>query len=559
MSNIFLELTLIVVLASLLSIIFKLLKQPAVLAYILAGIIIGPFAFFNIENHNLLTAMGQIGITFLLFILGLELRMKELRSIGKIALILGVSQIVFTAAIGYVICLLLGFSLISSLYVSIAITFSSTIIIVKLLADKKDLSSLYGKISVGTLLVQDFVAVLILVLLSGFQIESNSSLSFVNFGTALVKAFILFSVILFLSENIFPKLVDVVAKSQETLFLFSIAWVLGISSLVSSDLIGFSVEIGGLLAGLSLANSSEHFHIGTKMRPLRDFFIVIFFVSLGMEMGIRNIYLIMPPAIILSTFILIGNPIIVIVIMSLLRYSRRTSFLTGLTMAQISEFSLILVFLGKKIGHISEDTVSLMTAIGIITFTASSYMILNGNSLYKFFSRYLKILERKNLIDKNIENTAELANHVILVGAHRTGKCILYTLEDSDDQVAVVDFDPDIINKMKGKAVTCVFGDIIDQEVQEKIQLDKARLIISTVPDIEDNLVLLNEVKKKNKKTKIIVVAQDEKEMKALYANEADYVVMPHLSGGMHIAKMIKSENLEEMIGKMREKEIGFI
>jgi Kef-type K+ transport system membrane component KefB len=558
MESIFLEITIVVVIASVLSILFRMFKQPGILAYILTGILLGPLAFMHIENRELLAVMGQIGVTFLLFMLGLELKIEDLKSVGKTALILGVSQIAFTSIFGYMLCMIFGLGFVESLYISIALAFSSTIIIVKLLSDKKDLNSLYGKISVGFLLVQDFVAILILILLSGFQGETAGSVQMASFAIALIKAFILFSVILFLSKNIFPYAVDLIARSQETLFLFSIAWVLAMASLVSSDLVGFSVEIGGLLAGLSLANSSEHFHIVTKMKPLRDFFITMFFVSLGMEMQIGELGAILIPAIILSLFVLIGNPFIVLMIMSFMGYSSRTAFLAGLTVAQISEFSLILVFLGNRLGHVDDAAVSMVTLIGIITFTISTYLILNGNTVYKYMSGYLRVFEKKNNREKHMEFIAELKDHIVLVGAHRTGESILNALEDHHEKVTVVDFDPDIINKIKKKDIVSLFGDIVDQDIQEKIQLEHARLVISTVPDLEDNLMLLSEIKKKNKKTDIIAIAQDEEDTEILYEAGADYVVVPHMSGGMHIAQLVKSENLKETIREMKEKESSY-
>jgi len=551
MGSIFFEITIIICLASLLSVVFRLLKQPTILAYILTGVIVGPFGQLQFGNQEIFRTLAEFGITFLLFMVGLELKFNDIRSVGKIAVITGISQIVFTSIVGYAIALLLGFSSLAALYIAVALTFSSTIIIVKLLSDKKDLNSLYGKISVGFLLVQDFVAILILMVLSGFSRTNGTAISFVDFGIVLLKGFLLFAVIVYLSRNIFPRLTDIIARSAETLFLFSIAWAFFVSAVVSSAPIGFSIEIGGFLAGLALANSSENFQIAARIRALRDFFITIFFVLLGMNMLFTDIGAIFLPALILAAFVLIGNPIIVMVIMGFLRYRKRTSFFAGLTVAQISEFSLIVVFLGNKLGHIPNEVVALVTMVAVITFTVSSYMILGNNTLYRWLSRYLNIFERKDAHEEQIGNHKIFKEHIVLVGGNRIGQSILDALKGSGRSVVVIDFDPDIIKRLEGQNINSFFGDITDLDIQEIAQIESAKLVVSTVPDLEDNLLLVKGVRHKNQKVKIIVVAQDQGEAGELYKAGVDYVVLPHLAGGRHIAKVISENNIEN-IGRFK-------
>lgn len=558
MGNIFFEITIVLCLVAALSIIFKLLRQPLILAYILTGIIIGPFGQLQLGSKDFLQTMGEIGITLLLFMVGLELKLKELRTIGRVALITGIGQIFFTSVIGYFISMALGFSWIVSLYISIALTFSSTIIIIKLLSDKKDLNSLYGKISVGFLLVQDFFAILALILLSGFNSANSGSFFLADFTIAIIKGIILFIIVIYASKSILPKIVDKIAHSTETLFLFSIAWVFGMAAIVSSSFVGFSIEIGGFLAGLALANSTENFQIVARIKTLRDFFITLFFVILGVKMVFSNVASIWFPTIVFSLFILIGNPLIVMIIMGLMGYRRRTSFLAGLTVAQISEFSLILVFLGNKLGHLSSEVVSLVTLVGVITFTSSTYMILNGNKLYKYLNSYLRIFEKKSTKEQT-GNLEHLEDHIVLVGGNRTGQGILESLRDQlNEKIVVVDFNPDVIANLKDKGFITLFGDISDPYIQEKIQLEGARLVISTSPDIEDNLLLIEALNHINKSAKIIVIAQDQDEEKVLYKAGADYVVLPHLASGRHIAKMLEENNLEK-IESFKTKDLDFM
>jgi len=552
--NIYTELTLIIVLAAGLSIFFRFLRQPPVLAYILAGVILGPLGIIHLQGKEVITSLAEIGITLLLFMLGLELRFSELRSVGKVSIITGLAQIVFTSVVGYALSIFLGFTPITALYVSIALTFSSTIIIVKLLSDKKDLSSLYGKISVGFLLVQDFVAIIALIFLSGFTV--GGSLSPLEIFTIILKAVALFGWVILLSWHFLPYLINKISHSPETLFLFSIAWAFGLSALVTSPLIGFSIEIGGFLAGLALANSVENYQIITRVRPLRDFFITIFFVTLGTRLLISDFSEILVPGVILSAFVLIGNPIIVMIIMGVLGYRKRTGFMAGLTVAQISEFSLILMFMGNRLGHISDQAVSLVTFVGAITFVISTYMILNNNYLYKVLSPFLDIFERSNIKEKRVA-TEKIKDHVVLIGVRRMGEGILEALKkDEKTKIVAVDFNPDIVESLKEDGIISFYGDIADEEIQELAQIDKAKLIISTISDLEDNMLLLKNIKNLKKKPKVVLLALEKHEARELYKEGADYVVIPHIAGGHHLAKLLVDDNRIELIEKYREKDM---
>ncbi len=552
MEKIFFEITIVICIAAVLAIVFRFFKQPTVLAYILTGVILGPLAIIKIDAGEVMHSLGQIGITLLLFMLGMEIRLSKIRSVGRVALITGVGQILFTTAIGFLICVAMGFSPLASLYMALALTFSSTIVIVKLLSDKKDLNSLYGKIAVGVLLVQDFVAIIALILLSGFQ--RGELISALGLGLLVLKAVVLFGWVIVFSNTLMPKIVDKIAGSSEVLFLFSIAWAFSLAALVSSPFIGFSVEIGGFLAGFALGNSSENFQIVAKVKAVRDFFITIFFVTLGMSLGFDNISRIWLPASILAVYVLIGNPIILMAILGFLGYRKRTSFLVGLTVSQISEFSMIVVFMGFKLNHVQNDVVSIITVAGTITFVLSTYMILHGNLLYKKLSPFLDIFERKSVHEQVIE-IEKLTDHVILVGANRMGETILDALLKTEHKVIVVDFDPDVIARLRDRKVNCLFGDVADFEIQEKINLSRARLVISTVPDVEDNLLLLEGLAKLNKKATVVVCALEKEYARILYKAGADYVVLPHLAGGRHLAKMLVDKNHLEIIEEYKVKD----
>lgn len=551
MGNIFFEITLVLIIASFFSIVFKFLRQPPILAYILTGIAIGPFGGLQLEGKEFLQLMGELGITFLLFMIGLELRFSDLKSVGKAALSAGVLQVALTTLGGFVLATLLGFSQTNSLFIGVALAFSSTIIVVKLLSDQKDLQSLFGKISIGLLLVQDLFAIFILIFLSSF----SSGVSYLSIISVLLKGIIIFSLIILLSNKIFPRILDKISSSSETLFLFSIAWALALSAFVASNFIGFSIEIGGLLAGLALANTQENFQIIGKTKSLRDFFVIIFFVFLGMSMDFSSFANTLIPALALSLFVLLIKPLIIMPILGFYGYRRRTSFLTGIYLSQVSEFSLIIVLLGSKVGQIPNEIVSLITTVAIITFALSTYSILGKRNLYEAIGSKLSIFEKKMPHEEKIEEKVAAKDHVILVGANRTGGSILKALISQGENVTVIDFNPDVIKSLKtlrlrSGQINSLFGDISDLEIQERAGLKDAKLVISTVSDLEDNMILISEISAKGrsssgrKKPKLIVMANDDKEEKELYKAGANYVIQPHVLGGRHLAHLIKTDSL---------------
>ena len=551
----FSEISIVLVLATTLAIAAMIFRQSGILAYILTGVIIGPLGYLAFDSKETLEVMSKIGITLLLFLVGLEMNLSGLKQVGKPAVIIGLGQVVFTAVIGYFISLFLDFSSTASVFIALALTFSSTIIVVKLLSEKKDLGSLYGKIVVGVLLVQDFLALLALIFLAGYGVGGGAP-DPINILIILAKGAVLFLILFLLGKKFLPKLVGFIARSPELLFLFSIAFAMGIATLFASPWIGLSLEIGGFLAGIALSYSSEHYHIHSRIRPVRDLFIVVFFIILGSTLILRESVDIWIPVGIFSTFVLIGNPLIVMIIMGLLGYKRRTSFMTGLTVAQISEFCFVLMQLGKDVGQVDERSVTIITLVGIITITVSSYFMIGGEWIYKYLSGVLKIFERKSTIERPITHK-DMTGHIVLVGAHRLGRHLLSVL--SKENMEIVDFNPDTAKKLEAEGYHVVYGDISDEEIQEEVNMSKAKLIISTIPDISDNLAILSRAKelKLENPPKIIVTANEEWEAKMLYEEGADYVILPHFIGAQQIAHMIEEDHDLPRLRQYRDRDLA--
>lgn len=560
MSHVFFELAMVLALATGFGMLARWLKQPTILGYIATGLVVGPLGFLRLDNPEALDMMAELGITFLLFLVGMEMRLQDLKRVGKAALLTGIGQILFTSVIGYALARLLGYGSLTALYVAVALTFSSTIIVVKLLSEKRELESLHGKIVVGFLLVQDFVALGFLILLTSLS-GSDVTLATLPYGTiglAFLKATALAAFSLVVGRWIMPPLLRSVGRSQEVLFLVSMAWGMGLAAVAALPQVGLTIEIGAFLAGLALAGSIERHQISSRIKSLRDFFIVVFFIVLGSKMVLSAAATVSTSAVILSLFVLIGNPIIVLVIMGLLGFRSRTSFLASVTVAQISEFSLILMALGARLGHVGQEAVSLVTFVGIITIAASSYLIIYSETLYGWLKVPLKIFElRKRKATSGAEPVRR--DHVVLVGCHRMGHNILASLEDMHKEFTVVDFNPDVVARLAKRGIHAVYGDISDPEIAEHAGLERARLVISTVPGFEDSRAILEFVRKRNPKARVILTAENEYESLDLYEAGADYVLLPHFIGGLQLARILEGDRSLASLRRLREQDLSVI
>lgn len=550
MENLFLGLSIILIIGSVISIIFKYFKLPAILAYIITGIIVAQISILTHESTTALGTLSILGDILPLFILGLEFKIFNLRSIGKAAVLTGLGRILIGTIAGVGVCLLLGFNSAESAFIAFALTFSSTIISVKLLSDQKDLTSLHGKITLGYVLVQDMFAVFVVVVLSTFI--NGEVPDFNTVMISLIKLFVLILATATFSQIIFPKLMSYISDSSEILFITSIAWALGLATFTRSPIIGFPLEVGGFLAGLALANTTENTQIISKIKSLRDFFLVIYLVFLGLSLNLTEIGQNLFPAIIISVFVIISTPVILMSILGLIGYKKRTSFLTGINVAQASEFSLIVLIIGKGMGIVTDNTIAIVTLVVIITFGLTSIMITNGDSLYDKLSKYLKIFEKRGNNLAIYTATRDLSNPIVLLGADRMGRSMLKTLSHMKEDILVLDYNPDIIKNLKDDGFNVIFGDIADQDILNKARIDEARVIISTIPEFEDNLILLtylrNQLRNKEKKPLVILTAHSDSDKKELKVLGADYIIMPYKAAGKYLGKLIESGKIDELI-----------
>ncbi len=553
--ELFLEFTAIVILATVVSIVLRALKQPLVVGYIFTGILLGPHFFNVVHATNYIELFSKIGITILLFIVGLNLKPSVVKEVGKVSVVGGLGQIVITTLLGFAIASLLGFAPLHSLYIGLALSFSSTIIILKLLSDKDDLPKVYGKVTIGFLLTQDLVAIVALLFISSFAGTQHADLVQTSI-VLLLKLFIAGSVVYLISKYLINHAIHHLAQSQELLFLFSIAWGLGLASMFY--LIGFSVEVGALVAGVSLSITPFADSIASRLKPLRDFFIVLFFILLGSNLVLTNISELLLSTLLLSLFVLIGKPLIVFYLMNMLGYKTKQSFQSGISLAQVSEFSLILATLGLSIGQLDSTTVSVITLTALITIAGSSYFILYSDEIFPLVEKKLKKFE----IIHSSKTTAneQLQFEIVLFGFDRVGHDFIEAFEKLNKNYVVVDYNPDMIKQLESTEIPFKYGDVEDVEFLRELQLNKIKLCVSTIPDVNVNTLLIKKIKEENSDTIIIVRARETHEAKALYELGATYVVMPHYLGAKYATTMIKRIGLDSKgFKEERDKHLAYV
>ena len=479
----FTEIAALLVLVAVMGFIGLLLKQPLIVSFIAVGLIAGPSVLDIVHSKEQIQLLSELGIAVLLFLVGIKLDVKLIKSIGLISVLTGLGQVAFTSIVGYLIGLAIGLEHITSVYVAVALTFSSTIIIVKLLSDKREIDSLHGQIALGFLIVQDLVVVVAMIVLAtigiggGHGSSENSSV----WQVALSGIGLLLFVIVFV-KYIANTLTEKLAKAPELLVIYALAQTALFAAI--GDLVGLGIEVGGLLAGVALASTPYRESIAARLAPLRDFLLLFFFIALGSTLDISQLGSHISGAIIFSLFVLIGNPLIVLVIMGAMGYRKRTAFLAGLTVAQISEFSLIFIAMGVSLEHVPQDVLGLVTLVGIVTIAASTYMITYSHQLYAFFEPVLGIFERQGTPREQSENQHSNVNYpVIIFGLGRLGTAIAVRLRDKGIRVLAVDFNPSAIRKWKNVDLDTEYGDVTDAEFVSELPLRHAQWVVSTIPN----------------------------------------------------------------------------
>lgn len=541
-ASIFLQLALILGLSSLIGYLIRWLKFPLLVAYLLAGVILSATSLFDLHTSQALTSLPDIGIALVLFFIGMELDLNELKSLGKPILFAGLGQITIASVFGFSIARTLGFAQTESIFLGLGLSVSSTIVAVKMLLERKDLTSLYGKLTLGILMLEDLVSIVVLMglTLSSSFLHTGLQNNF-PFLALVLKALLLFGLSWFFAKLILGKIFASVAHSSELLFLVAIAWCFIFIAIAQS--LGFSIVVGAFLAGVALANSPFHLEIQSKVKPLRDFFVMLFFVYLGSQVNFKNLPEVLPLILIFTSYAILIKPVIFLLILGAFGFRKHTIFQTAISLSQISEFSLIIMILGVKMGFLPPRLLTAMALTGVLSIVLSSLLINSSKTIYKSLSSFISLFEHGVFthVSETYMEDLKLADHVVLIGAHRMGSQIADFLRKEGIPLLILDFNPKVVQSLAKKEINALYGDIGDPEILELLNLNAAKLIISTATDKGDNLLLLAEAKKRRLSAALVVRASTVEDARHLYKAGADYVILPEVVAGEYILGALKA------------------
>jgi len=526
--GILVDVSLAIIAATALAYVARLLGQPLLLAYIGAGLLIGPAVLGLINNEEEIAELSELGLAFLMFIVGLEIDLKKLVSSGRVGAMVGTVQVAGCAALTLGFVVLLGYAGLPALYLGIATAFSSTLVVVKLLSDKSELDTVDGRLTLGILLMQDILAIVVL------AVQPNlTNPSLMPIATSLVSGLGLVVGALLMSRFVLPTLFRYVAKSPEIVLVSAISWCLIVGYL--GILANFSIAMGALIAGVTLSAFPYSLDVVAKIRSLRDFFVILFFVSLGMQLQIDSVLVVLT-AVALSAFVIATRFVTVLPVLYASGYGSRVGSLCSIALAQAGEFGLVIVALGLALGHVGREVASIVALTVVITSTVSTYMVMANHGLAQ---RVVALLKRAGLPERMRATDASDDGHahhdVIMLGFHRVASSLVHETRGCEKELdtLVVDFSPEVHRQLKEMDVPIIYGDISSLDTLEHAGVEKAKVVISTVSEDflrgTDNVTLLKQIRHLNPDARVILSAETLPRAREMYEAGADYVILPRL------------------------------
>ena len=532
--DVFVQVAAILIVSAVAGMLAVWLRLPVVIAYVAVGVAVGPSVAGLVEPGGELELLAQLGVALLLFVVGLKLDLHVIRTLGPVALVVGGAQVALTAAGGLLLSLALGLELTHALYVGIGVALSSTIIVVKLLTDRRELDDLHGRLALGVLIVQDLVVVVVMIAVTASG-ESDRSTGLALLAV-LVKGTVLLAVLGLLMRFALTPFLHRLARLPDLLVLFAIAWAVALGAV--GEELGLGVEVGAFLGGVSIASTPYREAVGARLVTISDFLLLFFFIDLGSRIDLGQLAGQLWIALVLSAFVLVVKPLIVMVLLGAFRYRKRVSLETGLALAQISEFSLILGALGLRVGHLDEDTTSLLTAVALVTIAVSVYVYPHAGAIAEGLGTRLDLFERRVPRTEPDEAPVVIPD-VIVLGLGRYGAGVLEGLRERGASVLGVDFDPVALARWSDDGVDVLYGDAEDPELPHLLPLPSNGWIVSTVRRVDANLALLHALAHEGYVGHVAVAAHRPADVARLTRAGADHVLMPYVSAARDVVDLV--------------------
>jgi Kef-type K+ transport system membrane component KefB len=553
--------------AALLALVGWRLRQPLILAYLVTGVVIGPYGLNLVHDQASIATVAEIGLILLLFIIGLEIDLKKLASAGPAVLVTGALQVPICIALGLGFFYLLGERVTQGnyglIYLAACMSLSSTLVVVKLLYDKFELDTLPGRITLGVLVIQDLWAVAMIAVQPNIVSPNLLPLAF-----SLWKGALLVVGGLALSKYVLPYLFRAVAKVPELVLVSALAWCFFLAGVASY--IGLSKEMGALIAGISLSTFPYNLDVMAKAVSIRDFFVTLFFVALGMQIPLPSVHVVLI-ALAASGFVIVSR-LCVVPILYALRLGLRTSLLPAINLAQVSEFSIVIASLGlaRQPAQISPDVLTIVIITFAITSVVSTYMINSSHRVQRVLTNALRVLRVKDLDSAETAQERSETRHetFVFLGFFRDASSILHEFEHDGtalqvkeflSKILVVDFNPTVMRELRARGISCIYGDVAHADTLRHVGIQDAELVVSSITDDilrgTSNLRMLRNIRATCPKAKVMLTTEHIPQALSFYEAGADFVYIPRLHSAPEIARILKA-GLEDGFEKARAGEI---
>lgn len=543
------DITLCILFAWMLGLSAHFFRQPLILAYLIAGFVIGPFGLGLVQSQESISVISELGLIFMLFMIGLEIDLKKIVRAGSVILVAAGVQLIGGCLLGIAFFATIGLAIgggqFDAVYLMVACALSSTVIIVKVLYEKRELDTLPGRITLGILVLQDIFAILFLAVQPSL---ADLQISVLILSIARVAALV--ATALVLSRYVLPWLFHRIARTPELVLLGALAWCFLIGEI--AERLHLSREMGSLVAGVSLSTFPYALDVTAKVTTLRDFFITLFFVGLGMTIPIPNGSII-SMALAIAVFTVVSRVVTTFVPLYLMRQGLRASLLPALNLAQISEFSLVVIQTGIPVGHLRTETSSAASFAFVLLAVLSTFAMARSDQITR---RAIPLLKRIGLRD--LDQQAEAAEHggghgaarrIVILGFFRAASALVSEIERRNEdllqQITVIDFNPNVYRTLAARGMHVVYGDISNVDTLLHAGVGSAEIIILSVPDSllkgATNERLVRHVRGLNPAAKIVATADLLGDVEALYAAGADYVTVPRISDAEQLYSVIEA------------------
>lgn len=556
-TTLFFDLTLIFLVALIFGYLASKLNQQVMIAYLFAGILIGPYGLKIISSSQTISTLSEIGVALLLFTVGVELSLKELDKIKKISIWGTTLQILIIIGITFLVGYLLGLKWLTSIYLGCIIAISSTVIVMKALMQRGETNTLPGRISLGMLIIQDLAVILIIAILP--TISTNFQKPFLSLFFPVGKAVLLLVATYLLARRVAPFIFVKIAetKSRELFILVNLAICFGMAMLTKS--LGLSLELGAFVGGVVVSESRLNYQTLGHIIPLRDIFVILFFTSVGMLINpyllVKNI----PLTLIILSLIVVGKFLVFTLVVLIFKYSSNVSILVGAAMINIGEFSFIIARMGEKQGAISAELYSVILTCAFISIFITPFSIGFAPHLYRIINKVKFLHNLLGLFEHKIEepSLSTLKDQVIIYGYGRVGGNLGNILEKYEIPFVVIDHDITVIKRLREKGIPAIYGDASNEEVLHQAQPQNAKLMVIALPDITNTQIAIRHTHHHNPNLPILARAHYDYEIEALYSAGAEDVIQPEFEASLETIKhtliRLGYENIECEINNIRK------